>query len=299
MENKKAFTLIELIVVVTIIWILATVWFLSFQWNTADARNTTRMEDLANINKSFVMFLSKSWYLPKPDWNKEITYSWGIIFSQWYFGNNVKRILWNFSKIPRDPLTESNYTYSLLNDKQQFELSTVLEWDNKELSLNNSYAAGNRIGHTYTYGSFNWKIIWLKTSTWNIILAIPSLILSDISNTDIINNINNHKLTYNGLTLLPRTYLNSSFINENNNINLVNTWSIVVYNWKFSELMNSKIKQINFLSNLQKAYSWTYLSNNKNIKYILDTNISNTLIAWDTAKRILSKAIFKNARLRD
>ncbi len=299
MENKKAFTLIELIVVVTIIWILATIWFLSFQWNTAKTRNSARVENLTNINKSFVMFLSKSWYLPKPDWYKEITYSGWVIFYQWYFWDNTKRILWNFSKMPKDPLTESNYTYSLLNDNQQFELSTVFEWDKQQLWFNELYANWDRIGHTYTYGSFNWKIIWLKTSTWNLILAIPSLILSDISNTDIITNLNNHKLTYNGLTLLPQTYINSSFINRNDNINLVNTWSIVVYNWNFSELMNSKIKQINFLSNLQKAYTWTYLADNKNIKYILDVNISNVLISWDTAKRILSKSIFKNARLRD
>lgn len=47
--NKKAFTLVELIVVITILAILWTIAFLSLQWYTSNAKNTKVESDLRNI----------------------------------------------------------------------------------------------------------------------------------------------------------------------------------------------------------------------------------------------------------
>ncbi len=301
MLNKKdAFTLIELLVVVTIIAILAVVWFFSYQWHTLDARNSARLEDLSNINKSLNIFISKSWYFPKPDDSKNITYSWTTIFIQWVFWENTKRILWDLSKLPIDPITLSKYSYSILKNNDQFELATVLEWDSSNLSfINKWYAQWDREGHTYTYWNYNWKVLSLRLNNLDKILAIPSLIVSNSVNTDIISILNNNDLTYKWLDLLPSSYINTSFINQKFTKKLVNTWSIVVFNGDFKNLINNWTNQITFLWNLQKAYSWTYLSGVKNIKYILDSKLTNSIIAGDTARRILSKAIFKNIKLRE
>ncbi len=48
-NSKKAFTLVELIVVITILAILGTIAFISLQGYSSDARNTKRTSDLGNI----------------------------------------------------------------------------------------------------------------------------------------------------------------------------------------------------------------------------------------------------------
>jgi len=48
-NTKKAFTLVELIVVITILAILGTIAFISLQGYSADARNSKRTQDLNNL----------------------------------------------------------------------------------------------------------------------------------------------------------------------------------------------------------------------------------------------------------
>jgi prepilin-type N-terminal cleavage/methylation domain-containing protein len=45
-KNKKAFTLIELIVTITIVSILATIAFVSFQGYRVSARDSVRLSDM-------------------------------------------------------------------------------------------------------------------------------------------------------------------------------------------------------------------------------------------------------------
>ena len=54
--NKKAFTLVELIVIITILAILWTIAFLSFQWYTKSARDSVRISDLKNIEKALSLY---------------------------------------------------------------------------------------------------------------------------------------------------------------------------------------------------------------------------------------------------
>lgn len=62
--NKKGFTLVELIVVITILAILWTVAYLSFSWYSKDARDTTRASDIKLIENSIVLSLTKRWVVP-------------------------------------------------------------------------------------------------------------------------------------------------------------------------------------------------------------------------------------------
>ena len=50
--KKQAFTLVELIVVITILAILGTIAFISLQGYSADARNSKRVQDLNNISSA-------------------------------------------------------------------------------------------------------------------------------------------------------------------------------------------------------------------------------------------------------
>jgi prepilin-type N-terminal cleavage/methylation domain-containing protein len=57
-NTRSAFTLVELIVVITILAILGTIAFISLQGYSADARNSKRTEDLNSIVKSIEIKVS-------------------------------------------------------------------------------------------------------------------------------------------------------------------------------------------------------------------------------------------------
>jgi type II secretory pathway pseudopilin PulG len=50
-RNKKAFTLVESIVIITILVILVTIGFIAFGKNTQYAKNTKVVSDIENISK--------------------------------------------------------------------------------------------------------------------------------------------------------------------------------------------------------------------------------------------------------
>jgi prepilin-type N-terminal cleavage/methylation domain-containing protein len=54
-NTKSAFTLVELIVVITILAILGTIAFISLQGYSADARNSKRISDLGNIQSAITL----------------------------------------------------------------------------------------------------------------------------------------------------------------------------------------------------------------------------------------------------
>ena len=54
-NTKKAFTLVELIVVITILAILGTIAFISLQGYSADARNSKRTSDIGNIQSAITL----------------------------------------------------------------------------------------------------------------------------------------------------------------------------------------------------------------------------------------------------
>ena len=82
-NNSKAFTLVELIVVITILAILWTIAFLSFQWYSKDSRDTVRLNDLKTIEKSLELYVTKVWTYPEPSLYAEISFSWSEAWIQW------------------------------------------------------------------------------------------------------------------------------------------------------------------------------------------------------------------------
>lgn len=62
-KNLKAFTLIELMVVITILWVLAAIWIASYGSFIASSRDTKRVSDITEITKSLQTF-DERWYMP-------------------------------------------------------------------------------------------------------------------------------------------------------------------------------------------------------------------------------------------
>ncbi len=105
--NKKGFTLVELIVVITILAILWTIAFISLQWYSKDARDSVRLTTVNTISRALELNYMQTWKYQNPDnW---VFYSWWL--TQWIIWYNNSRDL-KLNEVPNDPLDNSNYIYS-------------------------------------------------------------------------------------------------------------------------------------------------------------------------------------------
>ncbi len=260
-KQKQAFTLVELIVVITILAILATIAFISFQWFARDARNSARMSDLKVIQKALQVYEVKESRYPDPTNTTWITYSWSEVWIQWTFWNDTRAELWTIWQEIVDPLTKSEYTYSLLNTKREYQLWAVLEWTAITYNTNLTNQA-NASWEESAYAYVVWDYNWLLAKSWNCMLSVPSIIASDTSDTDLATIIANKKLIYKWYRNLPSSYSWTTF-NTNWEWNLVLTNQIEAYCWDFSQLSSSgETERLTMLTNLQTAYSWTTIQNN-------------------------------------
>ena len=94
-SSKKyfGFTLVELIIVITILAILSTVAFVSFQWYIKKSQDSVRLESLSSISKWLEVFEAVNSKFPIPD-NKIDIKSWTEIISyQWVAWDNVLNII--------------------------------------------------------------------------------------------------------------------------------------------------------------------------------------------------------------
>jgi len=128
--TTRAFTLVELIVVITILAILGTIAFISLQWYSSQARDSKRLSDIQNIKKSLELFSLNTWKYPEPDlsvtisyWSQDLRYQW-TIWEQ--VAVNLSR---NLNEKPTDPLTENEYTYSRTYAWNEYELLSIYESD--------------------------------------------------------------------------------------------------------------------------------------------------------------------------
>jgi prepilin-type N-terminal cleavage/methylation domain-containing protein len=78
----KGFTLVELIVVITILAILGTIGFLSIGGYSSKARDSARVGDVAQVVKSLDLSVVTAGSYPVPDNSFAVTYSGGTVWNQ-------------------------------------------------------------------------------------------------------------------------------------------------------------------------------------------------------------------------
>ncbi len=109
------FTLVELIVVITILVILGTIAFLNLWGFSGSARDSARISNLANLQKGLNVYQVRTWTYPMPESSVAITASWTPIGYQWF----AKDIVWGIAKISKgwtvDPSDTSIYTTYAVN----------------------------------------------------------------------------------------------------------------------------------------------------------------------------------------
>jgi uncharacterized protein (TIGR02145 family)/prepilin-type N-terminal cleavage/methylation domain-containing protein len=173
--NRKGFTLVELIVVITILAILWTIAFLSLQWYAKNARDSKRVWDVNNIKKSLELFVLQTEKYPLPDNGEEVTYSWEVVWTQWTVWDNVlEQLSRNLKKKPLDPSTEEEYIYSTTENRREYEVLWIYEWWITTNSITNKAHASDT-WYIKVDGTYN----QLYTSTDSFIIPTPSLITSE------------------------------------------------------------------------------------------------------------------------
>jgi prepilin-type N-terminal cleavage/methylation domain-containing protein len=278
-NNKKAFTLVELLVTITIVSVLATIAFISFQWYRVSARDSVRLSDIWVLNNTLNYYHANNQKLPEPSELYDVTYSWAIVWSQWIFWQSMLKSVQNMSQIPTDPLTGLPYTYSVLKNKQEYQIAWILEW-NQTSFINTAitpqaYVADSNNAKALIKWNYNWKTV--KTSSWTTtyILAVPTIISWDISLSWYQELIDQKKLVYKNYENLPGVYENSDF--DSNGGFDFSPNKIILFEWNINDIVIDEKKRIDFLINMQNAYKWTIIESESVIAPILSevANIDN------------------------
>lgn len=172
--KKNAFTIVELVVTITILIILLSISFFSYGAYTSQARDTLRIEDLKNIEKAIKLYELKKWDFPNPE--------------NWVFWERNLQEVESLDKVPVDPITKEKYKYTLSGDWRKYKLEATLEngekyvLENKvlasegdELRINNVILVDNLYGDIiYAWENIKVKIL-VSWWTWNYQLSATNL----------------------------------------------------------------------------------------------------------------------------
>lgn len=248
MLNRRWFTLIELIVVITILAVLWTIAFISFKWFSLDARDSARLSTIKRIETGLWINKVKTGQYLMPESSFSVTWS-TLLYNVWYFWDNLK------SKIKidsaTDPLDNWDFVYSVSSDRKSYNLLWKFE---KDVSFTTNVLANWENRFLKSFG--NWAWILLKNDysplDWNI--TVSWLNQSDnfkfvFLNSEIQANKDNITtlLTHHDKSLMPK---DSSL--------LLYYDMKTLKNWKIKNLAKSSNNWLIF--NGAKVVDWSYVS---------------------------------------
>ncbi|NDK10189.1 prepilin-type N-terminal cleavage/methylation domain-containing protein [Candidatus Gracilibacteria bacterium] len=176
-SSKKAVTLLELVVVMTIFSILSTIGFISFSRYTSESRDTARLKDISSVNSTLNIFFAHSGYFPEPTDAVEITFDGAVAWVQGVFGKKSGDETGKIFGDLKDPLYGNQYTYSITKNKKEYQIAYVLEgskqsWmDLTQQSTFNFKDIDPLVSKTYAAGFYNPGLlnptIWLDADDVN------------------------------------------------------------------------------------------------------------------------------------
>lgn len=173
------FTLVELIVVITIVWILSTVGFVSYSWYLTWARDSNRISQLTKLSDSLQVYAANK-TLPIPDDSIDITASGTLISYQWYVWVDVLETI-DYTNGWKDPKDDAYYTYYLTKDRKSFQLLALMEDQQSVVQFiqTPTYAADYSNRYPKVYGEQLWLLTEIQTNT-------PAQEVSGVTELDII-----------------------------------------------------------------------------------------------------------------
>jgi prepilin-type N-terminal cleavage/methylation domain-containing protein len=135
--NQKGFTLVELLVVISIIGLLSTMATVSVKSTKIKARDVRRASDIAQLRTALEMYNSEKNIYPNPNNGNPITLgkkSYSVFCAKendniGFYNNDTGCDLIFMARVPKDPLKTYSYTYKPTGDPlgQDYEIRFRLE----------------------------------------------------------------------------------------------------------------------------------------------------------------------------
>jgi prepilin-type N-terminal cleavage/methylation domain-containing protein len=126
--NRRAFTLVELLVVISIIGLLSTIATVSLSSARAKSRDAKRMADLKQISTAVELYIATKGYLPTynsaypTSW---CTYIWNATYPD--FINDITPFMPNIPTDPKTPHQGSDYFFRNYDGSSKYALCGKLE----------------------------------------------------------------------------------------------------------------------------------------------------------------------------
>lgn len=220
---KKAFTLVELVITITILVILSTIAFVSFQSYTKDSRDANRLTSINELTKALELEYSKNGSYPTPETSVNILFSGAMLWTQWVIWSTLWNTL-NLSSTLKDPLTQKYYTYSIDDSWEKYSVLMFLE--NQDLALSPPVLASSE-----KKIFMKWKWVWVFLDSSNTPLEQLGWTWIDLTQATASYNI---------------YFQNDSFLSWTGNVlkNLqwgLTFWDKLVARWSFDTLSGASV----------------------------------------------------------
>jgi len=208
-KSSRAFTLVELIVVITILAILWTIGFISLQWYSATARDSVRISDIATMSKALEFYKLEQWLYPIPTDSYGISFSWSLAWNQWIFWEDTRAVTRWISESPRDPLTYNFYSYSVTNTGQEYELWAITERSNLSSHFLVNSVHANNAYFSYVRWNYNKQIVTVRQNDRLYILWVPTIITTEINDVTVQDILSRQSFSIKWSQNLPASYFES------------------------------------------------------------------------------------------
>lgn len=129
MKSKKAYTLIEMLMVVAIIGVLASSILIGLGSARSKARDARRITDLKSTQTALELYYSKYGVYPSKTPGNDEIWSWEELSEILTSDETDIKI----SKIPKDPTNNDEYKYIYATDGQSYILGAKLETKDQSL----------------------------------------------------------------------------------------------------------------------------------------------------------------------
>ena len=186
-RKSRAFTVVELLVTMSILAILATIAFFSYASFSVSSRNAVRSTNIAELSKVVESSASRYGKLPDPDTMFWITYGSGKVWKQGIMGTGMVAMVStntanSITRPPLDPTSHQPYKYSASADSKRFEILGEIEKTSFFASnIPTVYAEDGTTSESVALVSGTYLGVATKTSvdgSGTCILATPSLLTS-------------------------------------------------------------------------------------------------------------------------
>ena len=251
------YTLVELIVTVTVMAILTTIASIYLFDYFKDTRDASRVANLQLIWTNLELYYLNNNEYPNPDNFQEVTFSWSTVWKQWVFWDWVGIKMRNFwASVPRDERFDVFYSYSITNNRQEYQVATITEWWREEEGLAELVfvpQAEASVFRARVIGNYNRFMVMANDGDQYTFIWTPSIIASDLTSTDIIDIISWMHLVYDDFYNLPASYQDTMFTNWWFDFNVLDP---VIFSWSLDVLRDEEALR-SFTDNLRFIYART------------------------------------------